>query len=104
MSKTSNYLTIAGKRYLNQAKDFNMMEFYDPITGIYTIPEQEVNSDTQIRDTIIDMLKYLQTFKENGNNNPETEFALTLSTHINESGEEVPGAYDYVIREVEVFH
>ena len=104
MSKTSDYLTLAGKLYNKQARDFNMQEFYDPMTGIYTIPEQEVNSDTQIRDTIIDMLKYLQTFKENGNNNSNTEFALSISTHVNENGEEVPGAYDYVIREVEVFY
>ena len=100
--KMENFLTTCGRKYMNQAKDFSMFEFYDVATGLFIIPKKDVDSDYQLKDTIFDMLAHWNCFNDDGSLDESSQLALTVSTHI-EDGEEVDGEWDYVLRIVEKF-
>lgn len=96
VKKMEDCLTPLGKKYMEQAKDYNMLEFYDIATGIFTIPKKDVDNDFQIKDTMIEMLIHWDCYDE------DSQLALTIESHI-EDGEEVDGEWDYVLRVIERF-
>ena len=96
------YLTEGGKKSYQQAVEYNLTEFYTKYTAVYSIPEQDINADYQLKETVLELLKNGLCFTKEGELDQEHKLALTIETHVNEEGELVFGSYDYVIAPAEV--
>ena len=96
-------LTKGAKANLEQAKEYNLENYINPLSGVYRFTEQEVESDDQLKSTIFDLLRYGVCYDGNGEKLGKYSLALTVVTHLNEEGDFVNGAYDYVVVPVKVY-
>lgn len=96
-------LTNGAKANLEQAKEYNLENDINPVTGVYRFTVQEVESDDQLKSTIFDLIHYGVCYDEDGNIQGQYKLALTVVTHRNKKGEYVNGAYDYVVVPVKVY-
>lgn len=95
------FVTSCGRACMEQAKLFGLLEFYDPFTGTYAIPDDVYESNSNVYFKAIKLLKEGKCFNDEGKAIDTGRLCLSIDKSYGE-GSGVNGTYMYYISEMPV--